>query len=114
MKYTIDSANKSLGRVATEAAVLLMGKNKPDFAKNTIADVEVHITNASQVKMSSKKLADTIFRHHTGYRGNLKEVDLVRFIKEKGYPELFRKTINGMLPINKLRAKIIKNLHVTE
>lgn len=114
MKYTIDSTNKTLGRVATEAANLLMGKNKPDFARNTIADVTVHITNASLVKMSSKKLADTVFKHHTGYRGGLKDVEITRFIKEKGYAELFRKTVNGMLPINKLRAKIIKNLEVTE
>ena len=114
MKYTIDSANKSLGRVASEAATILMGKKTTAYARNIAPDVTVHITNASQVKMSSKKLADTVFKHHTGYRGSLKSVALTRFIKEKGYPELFRKTVYGMLPINKLRAKIIQNLHVSE
>ncbi len=114
VKHTIDSTNKSLGRVAAQAAVLLMGKNRTDFARNTIAPVEVNITNASKVSISSKKMADTVFKHHSGYRGGLKEVDISRFIKEKGYPELFRKTVWGMLPINKLRPKIIKNLHVTE
>lgn len=114
MKYTIDSTNKSLGRIATEAVTVLMGKNRTDFARNTVAPVEVVITNASKVNISSKKLADTVFKHHSGYRGGLKEVALDRFIKEKGYAELFRKTIWGMLPINKLRPKIIKNLHVTE
>jgi len=114
MKYTIDSTNKTLGRVAAEAAVLLMGKNRTDFARNTIAPAEVEIVNASKVKISSKKMAETIFKHHSGYRGGLKEVKIDRFIAEKGYPELFRKTIWGMLPINKLRPKIIKNLHVTE
>jgi large subunit ribosomal protein L13 len=114
MKYTIDTANKSLGRTASEAAVILMGKKGTDFATNTVADVQVHITNASKVKISSKKLENKVYRHHTGYRGSLKEVAMDRFIKEKGYKELFRKTVWGMLPINKLRPKIIKNLHVTE
>jgi len=114
MKYTIDTTNKSLGRTASEAAVILMGKKSTDFARNKVTSVEVHITNASKVKMSSKKLSDTAFRHHTGYRGGLKEVSIDRYIKEKGYKELFRKTVWGMLPINKLRPKIIKNLYVTE
>ncbi len=114
MKYTIDTANKSLGRVASEAATMLMGKKMTGYKRNAVAPVEVHISNASQVKISSKKLNDTVFRHHTGYRGNLKEVSIERFIKEKGYKELFRKTVYGMLPTNKLRAQMIKNLHVTE
>lgn len=114
MKYTIDTANRSLGRVASEAAMALMGKNTPDYKRNVTAPVEVHITNASKVKISSKKMADKIFRHHTGYRGSLKEVDMARFIREKGYKELFRKTVYGMLPTNKLRPKMIKNLHVTD
>ena len=113
MKHTIDTANKSLGRVASEAAVLLMGKNTTGYSRNKVTPVEVHITNAAQVKIAPKSL-DKVFRHHTGYRGSLKEVTMERFIKEKGYKELFRKTIYGMLPINKLRPQIIKNLHVTE
>lgn len=114
MKYTIDTANKSLGRTASEAAVILMGKKGTDYARNKISPVEVHITNASKVRISTKKLENKVFRHHTGYRGSLKEVGMDRFIKEKGYKELFRKTVWGMLPINKLRPKIIKNLYVTE
>ncbi len=114
MKYTIDTANKSLGRVASEAATILMGKNTTGYSRNKITPVEVHITNAAQVKISAKNLNEKVFRHHTGYRGNLKEVSMDRFIKEKGYKELFRKTVYGMLPINKLRPQIIKNLHVTE
>lgn len=114
MKYTIDSTNKSIGRVASEAAIILMGKKTTGYAKNVIAPVEVHIINAAKVRMGSKKLSNTIFRHHTGYRGNLKEMTLNRFLKEKSYRELFRKTIYGMLPTNKLRPKMIKNLYITE
>lgn len=114
MKYNIDSTDKSLGRVATEAATILMGKNTPAYTRNTAPKVEVHITNASKVKLTSKKLEETVYKHHTGYRGNLKGITMGRFIEEKGYKELFRKTIYGMLPTNKLRAEMIKNLYVTE
>lgn len=114
MKYTIDTANRSLGRVASEAATLLMGKKQTDYTRNNPGVVTVHITNASRVKISAKKRNEKVFRHHTGYRGSLKEVDLDRFIREKGYAELFKKTVYGMLPTNKLRPKMIKNLLVTE
>lgn len=114
MEYTIDTANKALGRTAAEAAHILMGKNTTKFVRNKAPEVKVHIKNASQVKMTSKKLDEMLFRHHSGYRGGLKTMNLEQFIKEKGYKELFRHTVNGMLPKNKLRAIMIKNLHVTE
>ncbi len=114
MEYTIDTANKALGRTAAEAAHILMGKNKTAYARNKVPEVKVYIKNASQVKMNSKKLNDMVFRHHSGYRGGLKTMNLEQFIKEKGYKELFRHTVNGMLPKNKLRAVMIKNLYITE
>lgn len=114
MKHVIDATNKPVGRVATEAAMVLTGKTLTDFARNKIADVQVHVENASKIKVSTKKLSNKMFRHHTGYRGGLKEVPMGRFIDEKGHKELVRKTVYGMLPINKLRSRIIKNLHVTE
>lgn len=114
MKFTIDSKNRTLGRVASEAAVILMGKKTPGYTRNKIAAVEVHVTNAAQIRIDTKKRNDTVFKHHTGYRGNLKGITMDRFIKEKGLRELVRKTVYGMLPTNKLRPEMIKNLHVTE
>ena len=114
MKYTIDSTDKSIGRVASEAATVLMGKKTTGYARNIVAPVEVHITNAARAKIGPKKMTDTVFRHHTGYRGNLKGVALKQFIAERGYRELFRKTVYGMLPRNKLRPKMIKNLYIFE
>lgn len=114
MKYTIDAAGKKLGRVATEAASLLMGKKLATFEKNTVAEVSVHVKNASQISLDRKKVGQTEFRHHSGYRGGLYATSMEQFIKEKGYPELMRKTVYGMLPTNKLRSKMIKNLVVTE
>ncbi len=114
MKYTIDAKGKKLGRVATEAATILMGKNTPTFEKHLVADVTLHITNVSQIDFNPKKVGATDFLRHTGYPGGLRATSMDKFIKEKGYPELMRKTIYGMLPTNKLRSKIIKNLVVTE
>lgn len=114
MKYTIDASGKKLGRVASEAAALLIGKRLPTMTKNNAPAVTVLIQNASKLDIDPTKAAVTEFKHHTGYRGNLKAVSMSTFIKEKGYPELMRKTIYGMLPTNKLRSKMIKNLIVTE
>lgn len=114
MKYTIDAKGGRLGRVASEAASLLMGKNSPDFAKNKVADVKVHVTNASALEISPKKASMTKFYKHSGYPGGLKEISLDQYIKKHGYGELVRKTVYGMLPTNKLRAKMIKNLSVSE
>jgi len=113
-KYTIDAKGKKLGRIASSAAALLMGKNSTAFSKNKVFDVRVHITNASGLDINPKKARATIFYRHSGYPGGLKEITLAEYIVKKGYKELVRKTIFGMLPTNTLRSKIIKNLVVTE
>lgn len=114
MKYTIDAKGKALGRVASEAAVALMGKRSPSFRKNVVAPVSVHVTNASKLKITAKKRSETVFKKHSGYRGGLKSKSFVEFLDQKGYGELVRKTVYGMLPTNKLRSRMIKNLSVTE
>ncbi len=112
--YTIDAKGIALGRVATKAAVLLMGKNKPDFERNKVAPVSVTIVNAGQVSISSKKAAIKRYKSYSGYPGGLKETSVNRMIEKKGFKEIFKKTVFGMLPKNKLRSKMILNLKVTE
>jgi len=114
MEHTIDAKGKKLGRVASEAAILLMGKNSPDFAKNIVASVKVNITNASQLNIDAKKLDTKKYKRYSGYPGGLKETKMSAVIEKKGYDEVIRHAIHGMLPANKLRAKVIKNLIVTE
>ena len=114
MKYTIDAKDKKLGRVASEAAALLMGKSLPDMEKNVVADVKVHIENVSRLSFNNKKVSETKFLQHSGWRGGLMATSMEEFIEKKGYGELMRKTIYGMLPTNKLRSRMIKNLVVTE
>jgi len=109
--HTIDATNKVLGRLATQIAVLLRGKHKPDFAPNKDAGDFVVIENVDKIKLTGKKLKQKIYYHHTGYLGSLKETPLKKlFGKKPG--EVLKRAVFGMLPKNKLRAKQIKRLKI--
>lgn len=112
-KYTLDATNKKPGRLATEVAVLLMGKNKADFVRNAIPDVVVEVTNANQMSFDAKKLVDKKYASHSGYPGSLKLASMGKVLDEKGGKEILRKAVLGMLPKNKLRPRMIKNLKIT-
>ena len=112
--YTIDAQNKSLGRVASEAAVVLMGKTDADYKPNVVKDVKVQIINASKAKIHPKKMDDKLYKRYSGYPGGLKETPMKKVVEKKGYSELFKMAVRGMLPANKLRPLMLKNLQVTE
>lgn len=114
MKYTLDASEKKIGRVATLAAVYLQGKNLPTFAKNKIPDVKVEITNTSKAVIDDKKKAQKTYSRYSGYPGGLRQPTMSAVIAKKGYSELFREAVSGMLPKNKLRSKMMNNLIVTE
>ncbi len=114
MKYTIDAENKKLGRVASEVAALLIGKNRTDFAKNTVAEVCVEVINTSKIAVSSKKMAEKIYARYSGYPGGLRHPTMKNIVEKKGFAEIFLTAVYSMLPTNKLRAKLIKNLIVKE
>lgn len=111
---TIDATNKKLGRIASEAAKILMGKDRADFQKNTFPKVKVHITNASKIILSEKKMRDTTYARYSGYPGGLKTPNMNKIVEDKGYAGLFQNAVYGMLPKNKLRSQMIKNLIVSE
>jgi len=113
IEHTIDAAGKRLGKVATEAASWLQGKNRTDFAKHTIAPVSVKIVNASKLDVPEKKKSD-IYQSYSGYPGGRKTETLEHLGKRLGYSEVVRRTVNGMLPKNKLQSKLMHNLEVTE
>ena len=113
-KYTLDAENKKIGRMATKAAEYLMGKNLPDFTRNTIPSVIVEIVNTSKVILDDKRLAQKTYSRYSGYPGGLKQPTMEQVIAKKGYSELFRVAVLGMLPKNKLRPKMMKNLIITE
>ena len=114
MKYTIDATNKKIGRVATEAAVYLMGKNTSEFQRNTIPQITVEIQNTSKASIDEKKKEQKTYSRYSGYPGGLKQPTMTQVISKKGYRQLFKEAISGMLPKNKLRSKMMKNLIITE
>ncbi len=114
MKYTLDAENKRIGRVATQAAVYLMGKNLVNFKRNAVPQVVVEIKNTSKALIDDKKMLQKTYSRYSGYPGGLKKPTMKQVVGKKGYRELFREAISGMLPKNKLRAKMMKNLLITE
>ena len=112
MEYTIDAQGKKLGRIASQAASILIGKNTTKYARNEFPNIKVKITNASRIDITNKKIAGKTYKSFSGYPGGLRMIAMKKMLADRGYKEIFRKTVYGMLPINKLRAQIIKNLIV--
>ncbi|MFA5831156.1 MAG: 50S ribosomal protein L13 [Candidatus Paceibacterota bacterium] len=112
--YTIDAEGKKLGRIASDAARHLIGKTTPAFQRNAIKGEKVRIINASKVHLEPKKLTDKVYKRYSGYPGGQKERRMEEVIAIKGYKEIFVKAIHGMVPSNRLRAQIMKNLEVTD
>lgn len=106
----VDAENKSLGRVAVEIAVLLRGKNKPDFVPYKDVGDTVVVKNVDKMKFTGNKLENKNYFHFTGYLGNLKKTTLKEFLTKRGPKEVLRAAVMGMLTKNKLRAKQIKRL----
>lgn len=113
-EYVIDATGRALGRIASEAANLLRGKNNPDFVKHLSPEVIVKIVNASKLSVSPKKMKEKIYTHYTGHPGGLRRTPLNRLIDKKGWSEPIKKAVYGMLPANRLRATAIKKLIITE
>ena len=111
-KHSIDASGRKPGRLATELAVLLMGKNRPDFVKNKIPEIDIEVTNANQMSFDANKLIDKLYATHSGYPGALKLQSMEKMIESKGGKEVLRMAVLGMLPKNKLRPQMMKNLTI--
>lgn len=109
--HTIDATGKVLGRLATEIAVLLRSKHKPDFAPYKDMGDFVVVKNVDKIKVTGKKIEKKKYYRHSGYLGGLKEIPFKKLF-EKNPAEVLRKAVWGMLPNNKLRAQQIKRLKI--
>ncbi|MGB4704275.1 MAG: 50S ribosomal protein L13 [Candidatus Saccharicenans sp.] len=109
--WLINAEGQVLGRLATQIAVLLRGKNKPQFAPNVDVGDFVVVINAEKIKVTGNKLEDKIYYHHSLYPGGLKERKLKELLESKP-EEVIRKAVWGMIPKNKLGRAIIKKLKV--
>ena len=107
----IDATDKIFGRLMTEVATILRGKNKPTFTPNIDCGDNVIIINASKVKFTGAKLADKKYYTHSGYFGSTKTHKMSDML-ENNTEKLFKLSARGMLPKTKLGAKQLKNLKV--
>ncbi len=114
MKYTIDATGKVPGRIATEVAVILMGKNRTDFSRNSIPAVEIQVSNAAAMKLDRNKLIDKKYARHSLYPGGLTLESMQHVVDTKGPKEVLRRAVYGMLPKNKLRPRMMKNLKIND
>ncbi len=109
--HTIDATGKVLGRLASQIAILLRGKHKPDFVPYKDMGDFVVAKNVEKLKITGKKLEEKKYFRHTGYLGGVKFIPLKKLFKEKP-AEVLRKAVLGMLPKNKLRTKMIRRLKI--
>lgn len=109
--YVVDAEGKVLGRLASQVAVVLRGKNKPEYTPHVDCGDHVIILNADKVVLTGKKLDQKVFRRHSGYPGGLKET-VYRQMMEKKADVAVYEAIRGMLPKNSLGRDMIKKLRV--
>lgn len=109
--HTIDASGKILGRLATEVATILMGKNKPAYVPYLDTGDFVVVIHASKIKVTGKKMKDKIYTRHSGYPGGLKVESFDKMLIRK--PEfVIEHAVKGMLPHNRLGGQMIKKLKV--
>ena len=109
--YLVDAEGLTLGRVASEVAKILKGKNKPTYSTNMDCGDYVIVINADKVKLTGTKLTQKLYRHHTGFPGGLKEVK-AKDMLERRPVRMFELAVKGMLPKNSLGREMIKKLKV--
>lgn len=111
--HIVDVSKKPLGRVASEIAVLLMGKHKRDYSPHIDVGDFVKVRNIKEITFTGKKKDDKFYYHHTGYPGGLKKKSYGK-ITENDPMMALKKAVYGMLPKNKLRKERIKRLNLEE
>jgi large subunit ribosomal protein L13 len=109
--HVIDASGKILGKLATEAAKLLMGKHKPTFSRHLDTGDFVVIINAAKVRFTGKKEEQKLYYRHSGYAGGLKSTTLAEMM-ESHPTRVVEHAVKGMLPHNRLGAKMLKKLKV--
>ena len=102
---------KKLGRLSVQIANILRGKNKPEYTPNSDVGDFVVLINAERIEISGNKSKDKIYFKHTGYPGNLKEINFQDLLN-KDPEKVLRNAVKGMLPKNRLNRKIINKLKV--
>ena len=109
--YVVDAEGKTLGRLASEVANVLRGKNKPTYTPHIDTGDYVIVVNAEKIQVTGKKLDQKIYYHHSEYVGGMKEATLREMMQKK--PEfVITHAVKGMLPKGPLGRQTLKKLHV--
>lgn len=109
--YVIDATDEVLGRLASQVAKILRGKNKPSYTPHADCGDYVIVVNAEKVKLTGKKLTDKVYTRHTGYPGGQRFATAADYLKKK--PEfVIEEAVRGMLPKTRLGEAIFRNLKV--
>lgn len=109
--YVVDAEGKVLGRLASEIAAILRGKNKPEYTPHVDTGDYVIVVNADKIVVTGNKENKKVYRHHTGYPGGLKEIPYNRMMAK--HPErILGKAVKGMLPKNALGRQMYKKLKI--
>ncbi|MEK7572398.1 MAG: uL13 family ribosomal protein [Patescibacteria group bacterium] len=108
----IDAQDMTLGRVASVAAMSLMGKTKVTFERNVYSGVPVKVINVSKIKITAKKLDSIVHKRYSGHRGGLRLLKGTETVEKKGMSELLKHAVFQMLPGNKIRREMMKNLKI--
>ena len=109
--YVVDAEGKTLGRLASEVANVLRGKNKPTYTPHIDTGDYVIVLNAEKIQLTGKKLDQKIYYHHSEYVGGMKEATLREMMQKK--PEfVITHAVKGMLPKGSLGRQMLKKLHV--
>lgn len=109
--YVVDATDMPLGRLASQVAAILRGKNKPVFTPNVDTGDHVIVINTDKVVLTGKKLEQKYYSYHTGYIGGLKQIPYSRMIAEKSDLAVYE-AVRGMLPKNSLGRQMITKLRV--
>lgn len=113
MEYTVDAKGKTIGRVATEVANFLMEKNTAQYSPEKIPTAKVTVLNADALSISEKKKGEKTYKRYSGYPGGLTSTPLKEMVEKKGNKEALLIAVKGMLPDNKLKKYMLKNLVIT-
>ncbi|MCI0547077.1 MAG: 50S ribosomal protein L13 [Candidatus Rokubacteria bacterium] len=109
--FVVDAEGRVLGRLASQVASILRGKHKPTFAPHLDVGDHVIVINAEKVHLTGRKLTDKVYRWHTGYIGNLREITVEKMLRT--HPErVIEWAVEGMLPKNRLGRAMAKKLKI--
>lgn len=109
--HQVDASGKVVGRLASQLAKLLMGKDKIEFARHIDSGDQVVVLNVEKIKFTGLKETQKLYRRHSGYGGGFKELNAQQ-VREAHPDRLLLHAVSGMLPKNKLRPKMLTRLHL--